>query len=279
MSARVIVGFDGSSDSRTALQWAVQEAQLLDRPVRVITACEFDRLAYPPDARSAVSDQRRRQAADAVARATAARRAVGVDIQIVDGTPAKALLDAAHAADLIVVGSSGAGRSSRFLLGSTVAEVLHRSPCPVAVTPPTLGRAFDRIAVGVDGSPTSDLALTAAIAEAELRKSTVTIAHVWEYPYGLTAEGVGRRSDATEVDAGIVLDRAVETARDLTALPLVRCLVEGRTVERLLELGAESDLLVLGSRGRGSLASMVLGSVTLATSARAACPVLVVPNR
>ena len=279
MTSRVIVGFDGSQRSQAALEWGVLEARRRDVSVRVITAGEFHGLAYPPDVRDAVTDQLRRRAVDAVALVAGADPATRFDIRIVDDTPSKAVLHGAGADDLIVIGSSGAGRCSRFLLGSTAAEVLHRSPCPVAVTPDALRPDRNQVAVGVDGSAASDRALTAAIAEAELRKSDLVVVHVWEYPYGLTDEGVGRRSDATQVDAGIVLDRALETARSLTASPLDRRLIEGGTVERLLEVAAESDVLVLGSRGRGGFTSMVLGSVTLAVSTHATCTILVVPNR
>ena len=71
----------------------------------------------------------------------------------------------------------------------------------------------------------------------------------------------------------------METARELTPLPIERRLLEGGTTEQLLDLSAEADMIVLGSRGRGGFKSMVLGSVTMAVAAHAYCPVVVVPNR
>src|SRR5690606_13924375 len=88
------------------------------------------------------------------------------DAEAVNARPATALLTAAADADLLVVGSSGAGAVSHLLLGSVTSELLASSPCPVVVTPVETGGGTNRIVVGTDGSDPSALAIEWAIAEA-----------------------------------------------------------------------------------------------------------------
>lgn len=284
----MIVGFDGSDHSRMALEWAAREGEKRRAAVHVITAFATPPVmsyygissgVYSPGKYDEVAEQYHRQAVEAVAKTIAEHPAVGIDVEVVDANPSNAILNEAKADDLIVVGSSGAGRVTSLMLGSVVADLMHLSPCPVVVTPATLQTGMRRIAVAVDGSPHSVRALEWAAREAELWSCDLVVAHVWEYPYRLTDEGGGRRHDATEVDAGIVLDGAVEEARDLTTFPIERRLLEGGTVQRLLDLGAQSDLIVLGSRGRGGFRSMLLGSVSMSVAGHAHCPVVVIPAR
>ncbi len=282
----MIVGFDGSMHSRCALDWAGREAELRGGSVHVITAFAVQPVTsyhgiadglLTPEQYDDVVEKYRRQAVDAVAKVVADHPTVGVDIDVVDEVPATAIVHAATVDDLVVLGSSGAGAMKSFLLGSVVADVMREAPCPVVITPERLRPWVGRIVVGVDGSPASDRALRWAANEAELLSADLLIAHAWQYPYGLTDGSVGRRHDVTQVDAGIVLDRAVELARTLTTVPIEGRLVEGSTVQGLLDLCTDSDWIVVGSRGRGGFTSMVLGSVTQALAKHATTPVVVIP--
>lgn len=202
----------------------------------------------------------------------------GVDFDgcAIDADAVAALVDEARGADLLVVGRSGAGRVERVLLGSVTEAVLRHSPCPVAVVPATSTDRVGRVVVGIDGSPASTTALRWAAAEAELRRAELVVLHAWEYPYRLTAEGIGRGSDLAEVDAAIVTDRAVETARDVTAGAVSSQLVEGGAVQAVLDASRSADLVVVGSRGRGGFRTMLLGSVAHGVAGNSACPVVVV---
>ena len=288
MTTRVIVGFDGSEHSRTALDWAAREAELRGASVHVITAVPVQPITsyhgiadglLTPEQYDNVAEKYRRQAVDAVAKTIADHPMVGIDIDVVDEVPATIIVNEATADDLVVLGSSGAGAVKSFLLGSVVASVLRDCPCPVVVIPEQLRPSTGRIAVAVDGSPASDRALRWAAHEAELRSADLVVAHAWHYPYRVTDGGVGRRDDAAQVDAAIVLDRSIERARALTTAPIERRLVEGNTVQCLLDLCNDSDWIVVGSRGRGGFKSMVLGSVTQAVAKHATVPVVVVAAR
>lgn len=133
----IVVGVDGSEQSLTALQWAITEARLRHGQVRVVTAWY-----YPPMASTVgygIIDDSFKQAAEQVQ--TDALKAIadeGVDVtgQVVENSPASALLDAATDADLLIVGSRGHGGFTGLLLGSVSAQVIHHARCPVLIVRP-----------------------------------------------------------------------------------------------------------------------------------------------
>jgi nucleotide-binding universal stress UspA family protein len=137
-----------------------------------------------------------------------------------------------------------------------------------------------RIVVGVDGSDTSLLALSWAAAEAELRNATLDVVHAWTE----TAVGAGTHASAFSVDldgARAAADAALDDAIDAAALPdgarLVRHAIMGPGAAVLLEIATGADLLVVGTRGRGGVAGLLLGSVSHDCIKAATCPVVVVP--
>jgi nucleotide-binding universal stress UspA family protein len=170
------------------------------------------------------------------------------------GDPVGGLLTAAcdHRATLIAVGSHGTGRARGILAGSVATAMLHRAPCSVLVarsSGATTGFPA-RVAVGVDGSPSSRAALR-------------------------LAEGLGERFDAE-----LVVVTAGDPVDDIEAPPSVEVLrvADRDPFEALLEVAAECDLLVVGARGLRGLRA--LGSVSERVAHRASSSVLVVrPTR
>jgi len=138
---------------------------------------------------------------------------------------------------------------------------------------------MQRVVVGIDGSDGSQRALRWAVEEAGRRGAELEVVHVWHlpyaggYPYFAGAIDLG----VFENDARAILDRAVATV-DATAVPAVEpVLVQGGAAWALVEAAKGADLLVVGSRGRGGFAGLLLGSVSQHVAAHAPCPVVVVP--
>jgi nucleotide-binding universal stress UspA family protein len=135
---RIVVGVDGSGHSRRALKWAMREAAVRHVPLTVITAHEISvgywgsAVVYPED--HAVAEHARR----AVQLELGESRPESVTVQVVSGTPAHELLSTARDADMIVVGSRGAGRFAQLVMGSVSTQVSRHAHCPVAVIPPVL---------------------------------------------------------------------------------------------------------------------------------------------
>lgn len=140
-----------------------------------------------------------------------------------------------------------------------------------------------RIVVGVDGSQGSQTALKWAMNQAVLTGATVEAITTWQNParYAMAYSGTytsyegGSYSAETEkVLNEIVAEVAGHISQPVPILPQV---IEGHPVEALLRAAAGADLLVVGSRGHGTFAGIVLGSVSQHCVQRAPCPVVVVP--
>jgi|SRR5271157_3786395 len=137
-----------------------------------------------------------------------------------------------------------------------------------------------RIVVGVDGSDSSVRALDWAARQAERTGDVLEVITTWEWPayYGWTAgppEDWDPQADMTKV-LGEILDHLRQAHPDITVRPRV---VEGHPAPVLMEASRGADLLVVGSRGHGEFAGMLLGSVSEHCLTHAHCPVLIARDR
>lgn len=134
----IVVGVDGSEGSREALRWAVDEAQLRGARVRVVHAWWAYPLRAPDDPPDHVAGGLGADAPAAVKAFVADTLGGGHDVDLeivtVQGRQASAaVLDATKGADLLVVGSRGAGGFTGLLLGSVSQQCSSHAPCPVVV--------------------------------------------------------------------------------------------------------------------------------------------------
>ena len=136
-----------------------------------------------------------------------------------------------------------------------------------------------RIVTGVDGSESSQAALRWAVAEAGLRGAEVDALHAWSYPPLTALTGIVPPPDFSRDKlvalAEQVLDRACESLVEHHAT-VNRILMGGPPASCLLEAAKGSELLVVGCRGHGGFAGLLLGSVAQQVVHHAACPVVVV---
>ena len=254
LDSDVVVGVDGRSEGLDALALGERLAGLDDAHLVVMVAYPYAPLSSrvldgPTDASSAA------RALDEARRALGRREAELITVP--GSSPGRTLHEVAEerGASLIVVGSSHHGPAGRLVLGGVTAETLRRAPCAVAVAPRGWAkgaRALSRIGVAVDGS--------------ERDRSAVALA-------GRLAERVAPRARVETIH--------VETAPQRGRTPRVveaHVHLEGEPADALAAHSAELDLLILGSRGRGRLGSVVLGSVAARLIGIARCPVLALPS-
>jgi nucleotide-binding universal stress UspA family protein len=142
---------------------------------------------------------------------------------------------------------------------------------------------MSRIVVGADGSPGAQRAIDWAIDEARRRSSTLVLVHAWQQPIyagdpmaaaALASTDVQHEA---EVAAGRILDAAIAALPD--DVEHERVLAQGGAAEVLIEAAKDGgELLVVGTRGHGSVASLLLGSVSQACAHHSPCPVVIVPR-
>ena len=140
-----------------------------------------------------------------------------------------------------------------------------------------------RIVVGVDGSAASKRALAWALDEARLRGDSLVVVHAWTHPLVASTGLPGGYIGSVDVD----LDHAVESAsRELLqravseantgGVEVEQRLVEGPAAGTLVEAAKGAELLVVGSRGHGGFAGLLLGSVSQQCAHYAPCPVVII---
>jgi nucleotide-binding universal stress UspA family protein len=136
------------------------------------------------------------------------------------------------------------------------------------------------IVVGVDGSDGSRHALAWALDEARLRGVAVHAVHVWSYPSIGAAPLAPPLIDfeQLETEAQTMLDDVMAHA-DAREVVVHKHVYEGYPSRCLLEVAGDADLVVVGTRGRGGFAGLLLGSVSQQVAHHATCPVVVVPER
>jgi nucleotide-binding universal stress UspA family protein len=276
---QILVGVDGTAGSRNALDQALRLGQLTRRPVRLVNAWTATVPAVSPLGAGYVYDPfQEREDAQAAARrlldaelsAALGRLSSGdpvtVSVEDREGAAGPALVSAAESAAVVLLGTRGRGRV--LSLVGCLAHVLHHAPSPVVVVPG--GTPFDgpfrRVVVGVDASPHSRVALAWAYRMARLEASELLVLHavpVEDQPLRTAEHSSWHRS-------------VTESLPEEPGVPVSVELRVGHAADVLTHEVGPGDLLVVGSRGAGRVAGLVLGSVSSACIAHPSVPVLVV---
>jgi nucleotide-binding universal stress UspA family protein len=283
----IVVAVDGSSHSDAAVKWAADESVLRNAPVKLVHAVApmLEPMGRPgpmPEMHRWYHDNARTVLFESEALFRARRddsRNIDVEAALVESSVVSAVIKASEGAQLIVVGSRGLGHLSRLLLGSVSTILIHHAHCPVAVIPhPDEREGTDRhpVLLGIDGSTASEAATGLAFDEASRRGVGLTALHAWsdvgvplpvinDWWYDLQTEAheqlAQRLAGWQEKYPDVHVDRRVVC--DVPAHALV---AESRV----------SQLVIIGSHGRGGFTGMPLGSVGAAVAHASDTPVIVV---
>ncbi|HWF41462.1 MAG TPA: universal stress protein [Acidothermaceae bacterium] len=140
------------------------------------------------------------------------------------------------------------------------------------MTTPEISRPL--IVVGVDGSPQSQKAVAWGIEQAKNTGGTLELLIAWARPvsYGLPLVVAGLDPEA---QAREIVEKAAADV-DLPAERVIINVVHGAAPSILVERSSHADLLVVGSRGHGGFAELLLGSVSAQAVHHASCPVVVI---
>ena len=144
--ATIVVGVDGSDPSRTALQWALEEAKLRSAKLVAVHAWSYypslpvdslDPMLITPDFNDALGRDADAFVVREVERARGDAGDVEIEARALEGPAATVLVEVARDADLLVLGTRGHGGFSGLLLGSVSQQVSHHAPCPLVLVPQT----------------------------------------------------------------------------------------------------------------------------------------------
>lgn len=136
--------------------------------------------------------------------------------------------------------------------------------------------ATGRIVVGVDGSAPSLEALTWAAAQADATGAVLEAVTAWQWPTGYGWPLPFPEGFDPSADAERALEAALAPVRaGRPTLEIATRVVEGHPAEVLVDASRGATLLVVGNRGHGAFAGMLLGSVSEHCAAHAHCPVVV----
>ena len=278
-SAPVVVGYDGSSDGDLAFSWGERIAAAEQRPLRVVigdlrTTDVLEITARPYRERLRAVEERARERAEL-------SPVEDVSVEVVPGAPASSLIAASQGARLVVVGGQGHGAVFGLLIGSVSQHVARHAACPVLVTRPPRDPDANRVVVGVDGSAHSRQSVGFAAEQAAMAGATLTVVHVVPFNAGVASTALfgdpAVYARDLRAEGAKVIEEQVSGVREshpeLTLVPEVALGAPGRV---LSDASRAASLVVVGSRGVGEFAGMLLGSVSGAVLHHARCPVAVV---
>lgn len=286
----VVAGIDGSASAVQAAVWVGTEACRRGRPLRLVQIYTLPQVSVPggfgsPDqVREGLAQQAEEWLAEARTAVLAEHPSLEITTAAREWSPVTALTQESQHAELVVLGSRGLGGFTGLLVGSTAVAVVAHAHCPIVVvrgrTPHDPPPATGPVLVGADGSPDSDAAVAFACEEARLRGTGLIAVHTWN---DVLADGTLRPYPLQENLAHIATVERAKLAEQVVGWQLKYPdvsfgleVTRGRPVRTLLERGEHAQLIVVGCRGRGGFAGMLLGSTSQALIAHSPCPVAVV---
>jgi nucleotide-binding universal stress UspA family protein len=293
MSSRlpVVTGVDGSASALDAVRWAAAEAARRSAVLRLVHAVgwpdtrHLGDLGLGTDYREALLRSAGEQLVAAAGVAADTAPGVEVEQHVAEGSPAGVLADESSRAQLLVLGDRGLNAVSGLLAGSVAVAMAAHGACPVVVVrePPqvgTDGADGAPVVVGVDGSPTSEAAVEFAFDAAASRRVPLVAVHTWwDRVFDPTTAPLIDWDAVQAEESRLLAERLAGWGAKHPDVEVRRVVARDRPATRLLQLAATAQLVVVGSRGRGGFAGLVLGSVSHALLHHAPCPVVVVRPR
>ncbi|SCK08696.1 universal stress protein [Streptomyces sp. WMMB 322] len=294
MTGTVVVGLDGSAQSRAAARWAASEAvsreAVLDL-VHVVASGPSAGPAVPAGELGSVPGQGEMITREADEELAERHPRLRMTRRVLTGRPDRLLCELTSGSDLVVLGSRNLDPVAGFLIGSVALRVVAHARCPVVLVrsarrepsaPPGVP-ASGHVLLGVDLPGPADELVSFAFGEAARRGCGLRIVHGWQMP--LTMLAVRQTAEPSRLPAELGEERAEALHLALRPwrekYPGVRvdeCALQGRPARHLLKEAQDASVVVVGRRVHRAPASTPIGAVTHAVLHHATVPVAVVPH-
>jgi len=273
---QILVPIDGSTSSLIAEETAALIAKKTKATVTIFNVAQELRVGHtlPRGIEDEIIGHIEQEAEKIINDAWALFKEEGVTVDIKKSRstdPAESILELSNDCDLIVMGARGENEIDPYTLGSVTKKVIRHTARPTLIAKKT---TLSNLLVCIDGSEHSFKAFEYSAKLAEKMKSKITLINVQEpriYDYApKTAEDLGEK----------ILSNALNSIgkKKLKIEKRVEFGVPSDKIVRISEKG-NYDLIVLGSRGLGTVKRFLLGSVSDDVSHKAKCSVLIIPIR
>lgn len=285
----VVAGIDGSARSLAAARWAAEEARRRQQSLQLLHSTHlpvigYPAFGYPAEFIEEIENQGQQVLDQAVRELHRDHPELTVDTVLTRTDPRVALVEASDGAALTVVGSLGGGRTREVMLGSVALHVAAHGRSPVAVVPDDRRPRRGPVLLGVDGRADSEPAVGYAYDEASVRGVDLVAVLTFD-PWA--RQGFARRpitiaASETQEERALISEQLAGWAQKYPDVRVHEHVFRGQPADCLLGYAAhgpvaqQPQLIVVGSRGRGALTGLLLGSTSHAVIANAGCPVVVV---
>ncbi|MFE3099014.1 universal stress protein [Nocardia tengchongensis] len=290
-AAPVVVGVDGSEGAARALRWAVEYAAQHRRRLHIVHGMDLVGVSRGVGT-YAVATQPLIDSVKAAGQALIARAlvvageydpAVQVTSSMSGDTAAQLLIEDSANAFAVVIGASATAGTLAHLGSTLFAVTSHARGAIIVVRPdPYTGgavRTTGPVVVGVDGSKTSEVAIGAAFAEASERRTGLVAMHAWsDWDTGQFAGDVSAAmtGNLDDIEEAVLAERLAGWQEKFPDVEVTREVAVAGPAAELTELSKTAQLVVVGNRGRGGFAGLLLGSTAHYVVQHAHCPVMVV---
>lgn len=279
MSEKFLVGVDGSDHSNRALEWALDRATARGASVELLHVADVsflsESVAFLSEAQKASEQMLQQQ----IEYANSLGFTGEISGNAIVGHQIAEVEEASKSADLLVLGAHTGSKFAGSFFGTRAVKIAAVAHCPVAVIPAEHQTvAGGGIVVGVDGSEASKKAIAYAAEVASFRGVPLVAVYAWMPPltpgleYLWSEELVSSQREAAEEAIAIGTAGLAERYPDLV---IQREIVQAPPVAALVQTAEGADLVVVGSRGRGGLTRLLLGSVSHGVLQALPCPVIV----
>jgi nucleotide-binding universal stress UspA family protein len=280
MVERITVAIDGGNASSAALAWVIDRAAITDLAVEITTVVGIG-TDLPGGSEVDYRTPSEQFLAQAVATLHSAAPRAGVTHVVRLGLPFDALVQASHDADLLVIGTNKTSPVAGIVHGTLPLKVAGRAACTTVVVPANWAPVDGPVVVGWIDEEDAERALDFAALEAKRLGVGLTIVHAWSMPAVSPMDGAAQAIVVEQLVAAnrrLLADSARRIRAEHPALTVTEEMHMGSAAVAIVRAASTASLVVLGSRGRGAIAGMFLGSVSHDVLLNMPAPVAVVPS-